>query len=188
MSKHISEFYKGWIPDPGTWVWRDGIPVQSSPSSLCCISCIPLQCEISKRAHQGTQDFAADHQPHLKERDVWHTIPDDSDAETSTFDLCLVDLPASTIVPRKRAPKGTWINTHLRGSRKKNMSAFEETPDELDGSARELCGVYHLVHSWFALGSSVNVGLTFVLSLCVLTCLPGRDRSLCRHGHKDCST
>ncbi|KAJ7809628.1 hypothetical protein B0H14DRAFT_2524617 [Mycena olivaceomarginata] len=36
------------------------------------------------------------------------------------------------------------------------MSAFEETPDEPDGSARERCGVYHLVHSWLAQGSSVN--------------------------------
>ncbi|KAJ6620626.1 hypothetical protein B0H10DRAFT_1945923 [Mycena sp. CBHHK59/15] len=112
--------------------------------------------EISKRAHQGTQDFAADRQPHLEERDVRHAIPDDSNAQTSTFDPRLVDLPASTVAPRERASKGTRINTHLRGSRKKNMSAFEENPDKPDGSARERCGVYHLVHSWHPQGSSVN--------------------------------
>ncbi|KAJ7710664.1 hypothetical protein B0H17DRAFT_1123782 [Mycena rosella] len=110
-AKPISEFYNERVPAPGARVWHDGIPRA-----------------ISKRAHQGTQDFAADRQPHLEERDVWHTIPDDS--ETSAVDPRLVELPASTITPRERATKGTRIDTHLRGGKKKKVSAFEKTPDE----------------------------------------------------------
>ncbi|KAJ7484586.1 hypothetical protein FB451DRAFT_1393121 [Mycena latifolia] len=108
---------------------------------------------ISKQAHQGTQDFAADCQPHLKERDVQHTILDDS--ETSAVDPCLVELPASTIAPRERATKGTRIDTHLCSSERKKVLAFEETPDE---SVHERCGVYHLVQSWPAQGTSDEIG------------------------------
>ncbi|KAJ7832325.1 hypothetical protein B0H14DRAFT_3871967 [Mycena olivaceomarginata] len=61
--KDIREFYEERIPGRGARVWHDGIPR-----------------EISKRAHQGMQDFAADHQPHFQERDVRYATPDNSDA------------------------------------------------------------------------------------------------------------
>ncbi|KAJ7201411.1 hypothetical protein GGX14DRAFT_400171 [Mycena pura] len=69
------------------------------------------QPNISKRAHQGTQDFAADRQPCLDDKDVRHPAMGDSAFHTSSSDNCLMPLPASTIAPHERPSKGTRLNT-----------------------------------------------------------------------------
>ncbi|KAJ7204059.1 hypothetical protein GGX14DRAFT_569659 [Mycena pura] len=113
----VVEYYEGDVPLPGAPVWRDGLP-RSLP----------------KRAHQGAQDFAADRQPHLNERDVRHN---GSDPFVSASDQRLA----------------ARLDTHLRGRVKESAAAAE---DASVGMAEKRCRMYHLVHAWHAQGTSVD--------------------------------